>query len=307
VNGGEVRALALPDLESLRCFEAAAVTLNFRRAAAAVTLSPTAFSGRIRRLEEHLGYPLFMRTTRQVSLTRAGQALRPQVQRVLDNARRCLSLGREELPFELTVGTRYELGVSWLTPALGELRRARPERTVHLSFGESEDLLARLRNGHLDCAVSCVRLASGGVRYEQLHREDHVLVGAPELLAARPLREAADAPAHTLLDTHPELPLFRYLLDARPPGEGWRFQTVERLGVIAAVRHRALEGAGVAVLPEYYVRADLAAGRLEAALPNVRLVHDHFRLIWRSGHQREDELRELARELRAVPLVTSCR
>ena len=46
------------DLDSLRCFDAAATTLRFRAAAARVHLSPAAFSDRIRRLEANLGVAL---------------------------------------------------------------------------------------------------------------------------------------------------------------------------------------------------------------------------------------------------------
>src|SRR5688572_6226174 len=114
--------MRLPDLDSLRCFEAAAVTLNFRRAARAVALSPAAFSDRIRQLEDQVGEPLFQRNTRQVSLTVAGEKLLPQARRVIGEAQRCLERGDDsESPFELTIGTRFELGLSWLTGALGAL------------------------------------------------------------------------------------------------------------------------------------------------------------------------------------------
>src|SRR6187549_2541817 len=112
----------LPDLESLRCFDAAATHLSFRVAARTVALSPAAFGERIKRLEEQLGAPLFERTTRRVTLTPAGERLVPQARRVLDEARRCLQSARDETapaPYDLTVGTRFELGISWLTPALG--------------------------------------------------------------------------------------------------------------------------------------------------------------------------------------------
>ena len=48
---------------------------GFRQAAKMVALSPTAFSDRIRRLEEGLGKELFSRTTRKVALSGAGEAL----------------------------------------------------------------------------------------------------------------------------------------------------------------------------------------------------------------------------------------
>jgi DNA-binding transcriptional LysR family regulator len=101
----------------------------------------------------------------------------------------------------------------------------------------------------------------------------------------------------------PDLPLFRYFQDARPAGETWAFAGNEFVGTIAAVRYRVLEGAGVAVLPRYFVGGDLHRKRLKEPLPRTTLLHDHFRLIWRAGHQRDTEIRALAAELRALPLA----
>jgi LysR family glycine cleavage system transcriptional activator len=296
--------MRLPDLDSLRCFEAAALALNFRRAARAVALSPAAFSDRIRQLEEQVGAPLFQRSTRQVSLTVAGEELLPRVRRVLAEAQHCVVRSpTEAMPFELTVGTRFELGLSWLTAGLGALERQRPHRVLHLRFGDSEDLLDQLRNGSLDCAISSVRLGTPGVRYELLHREEYALLASPALLARQPLRQAADAEGHALLDCLPDLPLFRYFLDARPPGEPWTFGTVRYLGTIAAMKHRMLEGAGVGVLPRYFAAPELRSRALREPLPKAALLDDHFRLLWRAGHPREEELRQLAADLRKRPLV----
>src|SRR5262247_2851989 len=107
----------LPDLESLRCFEVAARHANFRRAARQVHLSPAAFGDRIRRLEEQLGTPLFDRTTRKVELTIAGERVLAQARRVLEEAARCFEVARDPnapRTIEMTVGTRFELGLSWI-------------------------------------------------------------------------------------------------------------------------------------------------------------------------------------------------
>lgn len=294
----------LPDLESLRCFEAAATHLNFRVAAKTVALSPAAFGDRIKRLEDQLAAPLFVRTTRRVALTAAGQHLLPQARRVLDEAIRCTRAvhDRGPIPYELTVGTRFELGLSWITPALQPLAALRPERTLHLVFGDSDDLVARVRNGLLDCAVTSARLTVAGLSYEVLHEEDYVFVGSAALLARTPLSRAAHATAHVLLDTAADLPLFRYFLDARGRGEAWTFGRIEYLGTIGAIRLRMLQRAGVAVLPRYFVAGDLAAGKLVEILPRVRLQRDAFRLVWRSGHAHEQALRLLAADLAKRPL-----
>lgn len=294
-----------PDFQSLRCFLAAAELLNFRAAAKQVALSPAAFSDRIKQLEARLDAALFERSTRHVALTAAGRRLLGQARHAVEAAERCLEVVHEGYtpPFELTLGTRYELGLSWLVPALDDLARARPERTLHLYFGDSPDLLARLERGAVDGVVSSVRLTRAGLDYAQLHTEAYVLCASPASLARHPLEAPIDASAHTLIDAHPDLPLFRYFLDARASDAVWAFARTEHLGTIAAVRHRVLSGGGVAVLPRYFVEADLAAGTLLAVRPDLPLQTDAFRLVWRRGHPLADELRSLAAALRARPLA----
>jgi LysR family glycine cleavage system transcriptional activator len=295
--------MVLPDLESLRCFEAAAVHLNFRVAAAHVALSPAAFSDRIRRLEETLDAVLFERTTRRVVLTPAGRRLLPQARRCIEEARRCRDVVRDDgrrAPFELTVGTRHELGMSWLLPALDGLGDARPERTLHLYFG-NEDLLPAVERGTIDALVSSVRLSRPGLAYANLHEERYVFVAAPALVTAG-FRGAEDARELVLIDVAPQLSLFRYLLDALDRPEMWSFRATEVVGAIAAVKARVVAGIGVAVLPLYFARPELADGRLVALLPEVEPRVDWFRLIWRAGDPREEELQALAEELRALPL-----
>src|SRR5262245_42516141 len=168
------------DLDSLRCFDAAATTLNFRTASGRVHLSPAAFSDRIRRLEDELGQTLLARTTRRVRLSDAGRRLLPIAREVLAGAERLRATAvdaNRPLPFELMLGTRYELGLSWLCPALDPLSRARPDRTIHLYNGGTPDLRAGLERGELDALVGSMRLTSAGLSYAVLHPEDYVFVG----------------------------------------------------------------------------------------------------------------------------------
>ncbi len=290
------------DLDSLRCFELAATTLNFRAAAARAHLSPGAFSDTIRRLEDALGVKLFERTTRTVRLTSAGS-------RLLSQARECLAAAdaivrtarREADAWELTVGTRYELGLSWLVPALDVLAASLPERTIHLAVGDGPALLESVRLGRIDAMVASLRLEGSEFVAEPLHREEYAFVAAPTLLATVPFHGPADAQAHTLLDAGASLPLFRYLLD-RVGGNVWPFARREYLGGIGAVRARVLAGKGVAVLPRYFVRGDIETGALIEVMPDAPPASDTFRLVWRSGHPRGAELTALAVELRAFPL-----
>jgi LysR family transcriptional regulator, glycine cleavage system transcriptional activator len=295
----------LPDLESLRCFEAAAAHSNFRVASRSVALSPAAFGDRIKRLEDQLDAPLFARTTRRVALTPAGERLLPHARRLLADAARCGSIVHERevaAPFALSLGTRFELGLSWITSSLPQLQAHRPERTLHLVFGDSPDLIARTRNGLLDCVVTSARLGSSDLSYYVLHDEDYVVVGVPSLVKRQQLARPEDARHHTLIDVSPDLPLFRYFLDAQRVRADWAFARTEYLGTIGAIRMRVLQGGGVAVMPHYFVAPDLKARRLVRLVPRLPLLQDAFRLVWRTGHAREAELQQLGRELAAIPI-----
>jgi DNA-binding transcriptional LysR family regulator len=295
----------LLDPESLRCFEAVAAALSFRAASQRLALSPTAVSERVRRLEEQLGARLFERSTRRVLLTAAGERLLPQARHVLEAHARAFERVRAAeryTPTELWVGTRFELGLSWLVPALPRLEAAAPGRTLHLHFGDGPELLARLRAGGTDCAVTSARIAEGDFDHRQLHAEEYTLVAARTLVAQRSFRGAADAPRHVLLDLSPDLPLSRYFLDHAGGGALWPFARLEFLGTIGAVRLRVLQARGIAVLPDYFVADDLRRGRMVRLLPRLKLPRDHFRLVWRRGHRKTAALEQLAEELRAVPL-----
>jgi len=295
----------LPDIESLRCLVAAADHPSFRAAARNVALSPAAFGDRIKRLEELLAARLFERTTRRVTLTLEGERLLPEARACLQLAQRCVEVVRdpaEAAPFELTLGTRFELGMSWLTPALPDLEREHPERHLHLSFGDTPALLEQLRQGSVDAVVSSARITSVGLDYARLHEEQYVFVAKKQLAAKVPLRRREHCAQHTLLELNRELPLFRYFLDARAGDEVWAFRRVKYLGSIGPVRAQVLDGAGVAVLPLYFVRDALRRGRLVRLMPRVTLPSDCFRLIWRTGHPRSRELHELAGTLSRRPL-----
>lgn len=293
------------DLDDLACFLAVAEQLHFRRAARIVGLSPGALSQRVRHLEDALDVPVFQRSTRSVELTAAGRRLLPLATEAVAAARRCASVAAPAAPapFALTVGTRFELGLSWLEPALDHLADARPERLLHLAFGDSPDLMRRLREGSIDAVVTSARVTTEGLAWGVLHDEHYVFCGSPALLDPAPLRGPEDAPSHTLIDLDPSLPLFRYLLDAQPGAVPWSFARQHHLGTVAAVRRRVVAGRGVAVLPAYLVRDDLRAERLVPLLPEVALRVDAFRLLWRRAHPLAHELAELADRLAERPLT----
>lgn len=296
----------LPSIDSLRCFVAAAKLLRFRAAARSVGLTPAAFGQRIKQLEDQLGTELFRRTTRTVHLTEAGLALLPVAETCLDAAAECLRVvapdARSAAPIDVTLGTRHELGLSWILPELEPLEASTPWLRVHLYFGSGPDLVLRVRTMEIDCAVTSSTLSDPKLDAIKLHREGYVFVGSRALLAKTPLRRPDHAADHVLLDSNAGLPLFRYFREASADGDRFRFGSVVGLGTIEAIRRRAVAGAGVAVLPEYLVEPDLAKGRLVRLFPRVKLQSDWFRLVFRGDDPRRAVYERIAAQLLKRPL-----
>lgn len=290
--------MPLPDLESLACVDALARTLRFHAAAKSRFLSPAAFSKRIQQVEDHVGNKLFARTTRTVELTPAGAALLPRLRSVLAGAEG-LSLASEHAPVRVTLGTRHELGMSWLLPARRELMKAQPHLSIDLRFGSTDDLERAVLSLRVDAIVTSHPPSTTRLDAIVLGREDYLFVASPRLLKKTPFERAEHAAAHTLVDAHDDLPLFSYL---RSSGLSLRFARVVTLGTIDAIKAAVLDGEGAAVLPSYFVAGELKKKTLATVLPKVKLGHDFFRLVFRSDDVHRASLEAMAKFLARWPL-----
>jgi len=275
--------------------------MNFRRAAAEVALTPTAFGQRIKQLEERLGEVLFDRTTRRMQLTEAGLALMDDAKQALLAIEGCLDAGQGgTLPLRFVVGSRFELARSWLAPALAEMCKTYPNYDIDMYCGSGDDILQRLNAGLLDCVVTSAPVSRGGWKASVLHPETYALVGSPQLLNRMPLVTAADCQHHVLVDIDHSLPLTRYV--ANTPGSPLVFRAERYLGSGEAMLEFVRAGIGVGVLPEYMVSAALKSGELVQLLPERDALTDTFRLLWKQDHPMTRAFSVLAEYLRKCPL-----
>ena len=114
-------------LNALRAFEASARHLNLTRAALELHVTQTAVSQHIRKLEDHLGKPLFRRLPRGLALTDEGLALLPTLSNAFARMETALEQIRENRPREvLTVGVVGTFAVGWLLPRLRHFQQTHP-------------------------------------------------------------------------------------------------------------------------------------------------------------------------------------
>ena len=144
------------ELRHLRYFVAVAEELHFGRAAHRLHLSQPPLSQQIRRLEEIVGYPLFVRTSRSVRLTTAGEALLTRARRTLHNVQRDLeetrSIGQGEVG-SLNVGFVGSAMLTTLPAIFGAFRKAFPRVQLRLYESFTAQVAEGLESGTLDAGI----------------------------------------------------------------------------------------------------------------------------------------------------------
>lgn len=143
--------MRLPPLNALRNFEAAARLKSFQKAAQELYVTPSAVSHQIKGLEEFLGLKLFIRQTRKLKLTRAGEdyflSVRDALQEIEKSTQRLISL-HESGHLHLSVSPVFL--TRWLMPRIGQFRGAFPDVKLEISSATG---LIDFTNQETDIAV----------------------------------------------------------------------------------------------------------------------------------------------------------
>lgn len=169
-----------PSLEATEAFLVAARTPSFRAAAAAMALSPSAFSRRIQMLETFLNAPLFDRSGPRAVLTETGRRYLAAIQPAVEAIRLASSDIRKPVRDSLCIATSHSLAAEWIMPRLGQVQR---------EFGLCVELIVSrdrrtLRDEDVDLAIwGAIEPEAGGG--ELLVTLDAVPVSASRLIDGR--------------------------------------------------------------------------------------------------------------------------
>jgi DNA-binding transcriptional LysR family regulator len=282
----------MDSINALNVFVQAADTRSFVAAGRTLGISASAVGKSIVRLEERVGTRLFHRSTRSIALTADGA-------RFLERARRILAeIDEAEAEFSrMAVEPRGRLRVS--LPLVGEpflstiarFRCAYPDVELDLEFSDrrvdviDEGFDAVVRSGEPQDS----RLAS-----RLLGAFHMLLVASPQYLETRgvPLH-ANELVSHSCIQfRYPNTgKLQAWPLDGLDVGAEFQLpQSVVCNNLEARIRF-AVEGAGIAFLPDYAIDEWLADGRLIAVLAGIVENRGHFRIMWPSARHITPKLR----------------
>ena len=190
---------ALPALDLLVGFEAAARHLSFTKAGEELFLTQSAVSRQIKELEDQLGVELFQRRHRALALTDAGKQFYASAAQVLTTMRAATEQLRAQAGKKsLAVTTTASFAAMWLIPRLAGFTRTHPSVDVRMS---ADTRVQDLDRDGLDVAIRHGPAALAGAGAVKLFGERVFPVCSPKLLKDKlhPLREPKDLRYHTLL------------------------------------------------------------------------------------------------------------
>lgn len=263
----------LPDFEGIAMVAKLAEHRSYSGAARAMGVSVATVSRSISRLETRLGGRLFNRTSRRLALTDLGRGVADRAAKVVWEAEEAERAARELASRprgSVRLAVPMSFGLRWVAPILPDFFRLYPEITVDLHLS---DVHVDLVGEGFDAALRIAVLEDSSLVARRLCRVGRQIVASPGYLAryGRPQHPRELAAHHCL----------GYAYRAR--GDVWRFTgpSGETVGVtpsgplrvtnVDALLPTLLEGIGIAELPDFIAAEPLAAGRIEAILPEWKI------------------------------------
>jgi DNA-binding transcriptional LysR family regulator len=245
----------LGEFEILQSFLVVAEELNFRRAAERLNIDQSALTRRIQNLEHELGFTLFYRTTRSVSLSEAGRVFFEENHRLLDGLRGSIERARRAAE-----GKSGRLRLSHMAFATTEVM-PRAVKAFHDAYPDVAIELVHSRTQAQKLALARHEVDAGFIIGPFAHADfDGVTVARERLYAVLPTDHALAArnevrlsdlaACRFVLGTMQEWDFYRWRLNDIFAGLGLAvspaFEASNALGLLGLVA----AGLGVSIFPE---------------------------------------------------------
>ena len=247
----------LRSLSGLLDFECAARWSSFKLAAQELHKTPAAVSQQVKHLEEAVGFALFIRHPRHITLTEKGQELAISVGRMLAELRAkigALQSGDEEAV--LRISTTHSFAIKWLVPRMHRFTKLYPELDIRL---DSNDAPVNLDDDSTDVAVRYGPVNAGDP--DMLFRERLIAVYSPELLQPGQAEiTLADLPRFPLLYEKTPESWLQLLNENKAKGKYDFSRGYSHWGVLAQA---AVAGQGIALVAYGIAFQDILKGSLK--------------------------------------------
>jgi DNA-binding transcriptional LysR family regulator len=286
------------EMNQVRYFLAVCEHRNFTHAASASNVSQPSLTTAIKKLEEELGGALFIRDRAGCRLTPLGQLVKPRLERVHAETREVKAEAVRHTRLErvpIGIGIGDTVGNNKIAAAVERFRERLPQAEIELIVGVTEDLLVRLRDGHLDIVVTSTDANPDLYRIDHLYSEQYrVVVKKDHDLAKLDAVTLSDLSKTTMLD-RPNCEM-RDTLHATCSDLGHSLYASYRSNRVDWLIDLARQGSGAVILPETAIPNDNAL--MTMPIEDMHIQRDIVALRYRhhSGRPEADKLvKEMAR------------
>ncbi|WP_380816290.1 LysR family transcriptional regulator [Sphingomonas hylomeconis] len=275
--------MVLERLTGLIAFARAGTLGSYTAAARSLSISPSAISKSIQRLEKQLGVSLFTRTTRSLTLTAEGRELHERALRLLRDAEeieQVAASARSEPSGMLRIAASLPIGVHVIAPALPALRRKYPRLSVDLRLS---DRFADIVEEGIDIAVRIGDLADSRLLSRKLAPLRLCCFASPAYLAERGTpRHPDDLAAHDTVT-------LRYQSTGQPLRWPFRIagkviETVPPSGLTVdaseALVAMLVAGAGIGMGATFVTAPFVARGELLPVLGDFMVERSAITAVW---------------------------
>ncbi|QRM54444.1 LysR family transcriptional regulator [Sinorhizobium sp. BG8] len=255
----------MTNLGDLEIFSRVVDTGSMSAAGRTLGLSPAVVSKRIKRLEERLGTRLLQRTTRQISLTEAGQGFYERILGILagiEEAEAFVSGRSGTARGTLRVSAPTSFGRMHIAPHLKAFLSAHPDLTINLVLS---DEFSDIVGGGFDLAVRIGELSDSSLVARRLAPVRRVLCAAPDYLKQHGTPETMeDLSRHVCLPPHNQ-DIWR--LDGPSGIVTWRPDGPLVTNSSEVIREAVIAGMGIALRSTWDIGQELKEGKLVQVLP----------------------------------------
>lgn len=289
------------NLNRLAIFVAVVECGSLTAAAERLGLAKTMVSTHMQRLEAEVSANLLVRTTRRLTVTEAGLAFYEascQILRSTEEALAAVASDAGPLRGTLRVAAAIDHGALIAAPAVVELQRLHPQLQVELQC--SDQMVDLVREG-IDVAIRLGRLEDSNYKAATLGEFEKWLVASPGFVSQWGLPDhpgQMSSLPYIALWTLPK-PLVLPLENSLGEKTSVRCPSALMTNTAVASRALALAGGGFALMTNFSVREDVAAGRLVRLLPDWKTAPASISAVYPSARFVSHKVRALIQVVKA--------
>ena len=283
----------LPDVAHFETFMQVADSSSFTLAAKKLHKTKAAISTAIKVLENEIGAPLFIRSTRKVILTEDGKLLLAQCERLkneLDITRNLIHKFHQQPKGKLTINCNAQLSKKYLLPTIETYLKNYPEVKIEVLI---EEKMFDLKNESIDVLVGVNWPAPDDIIARKIGETRYVLCASPEYFKKNEKpKKISDLEKQKIIihsGRNPDYPVIS-LKNKNPQPKISAYLSANN---IEFMKNCVLTGLGIAQFHDYVVEDELKQGQLIEILPELFNQNEPLYLYYLKHRHVQPKIRKL--------------